>query len=127
MLRAIRYAALVVSIAAPLAAQVQHGAVTNQPTLALTTADYAKWETLGSNALSPDGKWIAYDLRRGNGSTELRYHTIGAETEHTVRSATGPQFTNNGHWLLYTIVPDTAGGAGRGGGRAGRGGGGGAA
>src|SRR5262249_2433070 len=39
------------------------------------------------------------------------------------RSATGPQFSQNSRWLLYTITPDTAGGRGGRGGRAGGGGG----
>ena len=88
----------------------------------LTSADYAKWETLGSGAISPDGKWVAYDFRRGNGSTEVRYRAVDGEKEQTASSANNPQFSANSRWLLYTIVPDTAGAAGRGG-RGGRGGG----
>ncbi|MEP6494422.1 MAG: prolyl oligopeptidase family serine peptidase [bacterium] len=136
MLRAIRTVLSASLLAAPLTAQVQQPAVSasnganaaevHKAKPPLTPADYAKWESLGAGALSPDGKWVAYDFRRGNSGGELRYREVGAETEHTVRSAANPQFTSNGRWLLYTITPDTAGG-GRGGGRAGRGGGGGAA
>jgi hypothetical protein len=122
MLRANRYAAVLLSAAAPLVAHAQHAtSPAASATAALGPADYAKWETLGNGALSPDGKWVAYDLRRGNGSTELRYRTVDNETDHTVRSATAPQFTTNGRWLLYTVLPDTAG-AGARGGRGGRGG-----
>ena len=88
-------------------------------------ADLAKWETLGAGALSPDGKFVAYDFRRADGTTELRYRAVSGGDEHTVRSASGPQFSDNNHWLLFTITPDTGGG--RGAGRGGRGGGGGAA
>src|SRR5262245_44960298 len=88
----------------------------------LTGADYAKWETLGNSALSPDGKWVAYDFRRGNSSTELRYRALDGDNERTARSATNPQFTSNSRWLLYTIGPDSGAGGGRGG-RGGRGGG----
>ncbi len=114
-------------LAAPLAAQQPPQHAPAKPTL--TSADYAKWETLGAGALSPDGKWLAFDLRRGNGSTELHYRAVGTDKETTARSATNPQFTGNSRWLLYTITPDTAGGrggrgrAGGGGGRGGRGGG----
>lgn len=121
MSRASRMTAGLLLAAGSLAAQRQQAAspATNtKPVLA--SADYAKWETLGNGALSPDGKWVAYDLRRGNGTTELRYRTVDSDNEHIVHSANGPQFTNNGHWLLYTITPDTAGAAGRGG-RGGRG------
>ena len=59
----------VLALASP--ALAQHEPETPpKPTLA--SADYAKWETLGNGALSPDGKWVAYDLRRGNGSTEWK-------------------------------------------------------
>jgi dipeptidyl aminopeptidase/acylaminoacyl peptidase len=110
---------IVAAIATPITAQQPHAAA--KPTL--TSADYAKWETLGAGSLSPDGKWVAYDFRRGNGTTELRYRATDSDKEQTARSATNPQFAGNNHWLLYTITPDTAGGRGGRGGRAGGGGG----
>jgi dipeptidyl aminopeptidase/acylaminoacyl peptidase len=110
----LRLAALTSCAAAPLFAQ-------QKPTVT-ASADLAKWETLGAGALSPDGKFAAYDFRRGDMTTELRYRAVGGGEEHAVRSANAPQFSNDGHWLLFTIVPDTAGG--RGAGRGARGGGG---
>jgi dienelactone hydrolase len=99
----------VAAASAPLAALHAQ----QKPTLG--AADYAKWESLGAGALSPDGKFVAYDFRRGNGSTELRWRAAGGD-EHAVRSASAPQFTANSRWMLFTITPDTAGGrAGRGG------------
>src|SRR4051812_7586933 len=127
MLRAFRYALFSTAAAAPLAAQLQQASPSpsKPPASAakatLGTADYAKWETLGAGALSPDGKWVAYDFRRGNNTTELHYRAVDSETERTVHSGSNPQFSNNGRWLLYTITPDTGGRAA--GGRGGRGGG----
>ena len=103
---------LLAAAAAPALAQ-QRSYATAKPTL--SGADYAKWETLGNGALSPDGKWVAYDFRRGNGSTELRYRALDTDKEQSVRSANNPQFAASSRWLLYTIVPDTAGASGRGG------------
>lgn len=114
MHRVLRFAALAAGMAGPLIAQ-QKPTVTAHP-------DLAKWETLGAGALSPDGKFVAYDFRRGDGTTELRYRAVTGGEEHIVRLATGPQFSNDSHWLLFTIAPDTAGGRGRGAGaRGGRG------
>ena len=62
MPRVLRSVALLLVGAGALAAQQTPAA---KPTLA--SADYAKWESLGSGELSPDGKWVAYDFRRGNG------------------------------------------------------------
>src|SRR5512133_549480 len=109
----IRYLTMLVAAAGSLVAQQPQdprSASGGKPVL--KSPDYAKWETLGNAALSPDGKWVAYDFRRGNGSTELRYRTVDSDNEHIARSANGPQFTSNGHWLLYTITPDTTGGGG---------------
>ena len=99
----------IVLTAAPLFAQQPHAPPAAKPTL--TSADYAKWETLGAGALSPDGKWVAYDFRRGNGTTELHYRAVGADKDHSARSANNAQFSANSRWLLYTVTPDTAGGA----------------
>ena len=116
-IRAIVTLGLVVAATAlvhtPLAAQAEKGRV---PAL-----DYGKWEALAGGELSPDGKWIAYELRRVSGSNELRYRQIGGAQEQAVRMATAPQFTRDSRWLVYTIAPDT-GGAGAAGGRGGRGG-----
>jgi dipeptidyl aminopeptidase/acylaminoacyl peptidase len=110
MLREFRRTAFILWVVSPIVAV----ASSQVPHAALTSADYAKWETLGNSVLSPDGQWIAYDFRRGNGSAELRYRMADSETEHTVRTATAPQFSSNGRWLVYTIVPDTVGAGARG-------------
>jgi dienelactone hydrolase len=115
MQRVLCIAAFLAGAATPLAAQ-------QKPTVT-ASADLAKWESLGPGALSPDGKFVAYDIRRGDGTTELRYRAVAGGEEHAVRLANGPQFSNDSHWLLFTILPDTAGGRGRGaGGRGARGG-----
>src|SRR6185503_8795232 len=116
MSRVLRHVTLLIAAAGALSAQ-------QAAKPRLTNAEYAKWESLGNGTLSPDGKWVAYDFRRGNGSQELRYRGVDATSEQTVRSATNPQFTAKSRFLVYTIVPDTAGGGGRGGrGGGGRGG-----
>ena len=75
MPRVLRSAAFLILGAGALAAQQAQGSPGGaKPTL--TGADYAKWESLGSGALSPDGKWVAYDFRRGNSSVELRYRAV---------------------------------------------------
>ena len=74
-LRVIAVSMVLVTEAGSLAAQ-QQGSSSTSAKPVLSSGDYAKWETLGNGALSPDGKWVAYDFRRGNGSTELRYRTI---------------------------------------------------
>ena len=43
----------------------------------LKAADYGKWETLGPAALSPDGKWLAHEIRRTDKNDELRVSPAG--------------------------------------------------
>jgi dipeptidyl aminopeptidase/acylaminoacyl peptidase len=107
-------AILIAAVSTPLFGQ-------QKPTVT-AHADLAKWETLGAGSLSPDGKFVAYDFRRADGSSELRYRAVSGGDEHVIRSGSGPQFSDNSHWLLFTIAPDTGGG--RGAGRGGRAGGG---
>src|SRR5690606_8265462 len=72
---------LVFTLAATAAAQ-------QKPTL--EPADYAKWESIGSGELSPDGRWIAYTIRRVDADGELRFHDVRADSEHVVAYATNP-------------------------------------
>src|SRR5665647_1955076 len=120
MSRAIRsLASFLVMFAAPLAAQqvAQAGAATSAARSPALAADWAKWETLGNGDLSPDGAWVAYDFRRANGTGELLFRKVGSYQEELVHNGTGATFSSNSRWLIYTIMPDTAGGrrAGRGG------------
>ena len=88
----------------------------------LSEAEFARIETLGAVALSPDGKWLAYDFRRGvSGPTELRYRQVAGGSETSAPLGNTPAFSANGRWLLFTVTPDTAASRG-GGGRTGRGG-----
>ena len=120
------FASLLPFIAAPLVAQrgVPASNVTASTRAPIPASEWGRFETLGSAAISPDGKWVAYDFRRGAGNGELRYRALASETEQSVRRGSGAVFTRNSRFLLYTVMPDT-GGSGRGG-RGGRGGGGGA-
>src|SRR5437868_9020517 len=97
--------------AATLAAQQPQSVATNASSRsrpALTEADFARIETLGASALSADGKWVAYDFRRGaSGPTELRYRTVAGGAESTVPLGNTPLFSANSRWLLFTITPDT--------------------
>src|SRR5262249_55983712 len=126
MPRFIRSLALTaVLISAPVVILSQTGAA---PKPTLTKADYAKFESIGGTTLSPDGKWIAYVVskgeraggggRGGNGPAgDLHYRAITSGDDKVVPgSSSGPTFTSNSRWLLYTVAP-SGGRGGRGTGR----------
>lgn len=110
-----RVAFLVLAAALPLAAQAQ----AKKP---LTQADWDRWQTIASPALSPDGKWAAYTLNPRLGDGEFIVRSTSGSSEY--RTSTG--YTNR-----ENNIPGSergrggAGGApaaGGGGGRGGRGG-----
>src|SRR5580698_8195555 len=80
-----------VLVAAPL---VIHSQTLPAAKPTLTRSDYAKFESIGGAALSPDGKWIAYVIskgeraggggggRGGNGPAgELHYRAIASDDD----------------------------------------------
>src|ERR1019366_4472015 len=71
-----------------------------QPKPTLAPADYGKWETLGAGTLSPDGKWLAHEIRRSNGDNELRVaSTAGTGKTHVLANCAGAAFSSDSRWL----------------------------
>lgn len=123
----VRLLALTIVASATAAAQGTQGAAA--PKGRVPETEYPKWENVAAGDLSPDGQWVAYELRRVSTSNELRYRKVGESQEQSVKMANAPQFTRDSRFLVYTILPDTAAaaatpGGGAGGGRGAAGGGG---
>src|SRR5438270_73303 len=68
----------------------------SKPTI--TPADYGKWETLVSGVLSPDGKWLAHEIRRSNRNDELRISSTGADKTHVVAFCSAAAFSVDSQW-----------------------------
>ena len=79
---------------------------TKQP---LQPKDYGTWETIssgpGSFGLSPNGKWLEYQLTRSNRNNELRIKRLGDNdpVEKIVAFGTQPAFSSDSRWLAYGI------------------------
>lgn len=73
----------------------------------MPASEWDRLETINRSALSPDGKWLAYELVRVSGGTELRYGAVASSEQQSVQLGQGPEFTSNSRWLLYTISSDT--------------------
>jgi dienelactone hydrolase len=104
MRRSITFAAsfltlLVVSAASP--------AAQTKPTL--TPADYDQFESVSPGAarggLSPNGKWLVYNINRIGGDNELRIIPAAGTSEapKVVAFGSGASFTSNSEWLAYGI------------------------
>ena len=84
---------LALALALPLAAQPKP----------ITPADYGKWETLGNGVLSPDGKWLAYPIRRADGTFELRVTPTSGGKTVTANLGENPAFSADSRWLAYSV------------------------
>lgn len=69
----------------------------------VTPADYGKWETLEYPTLSPDGKWIAYRVRRVNEEYELRFRRVDDDSTRVAAWGNQPAFSADGRWLAYLV------------------------
>ena len=89
---------------------------------------YDSWRSIQGTELSRDGQWLAYALTSSGADGELVVRNLQTDTELRHPRGTNPQFTPDGRFVLFTIVPPRAedeaeeGGGGRAGGRGGRGG-----
>ncbi len=78
-------------------------------------ADYGQWETLvegggggrgggaSTSGLSPDGKFLVYNINRSNGNNELRLTNIAAGTTKITAFGTQPAFSSDSHWLASLL------------------------
>lgn len=69
---------------------------------ATTAQDWVQWERIGSNLLSPDGRFLAYSIGRGDGSGELRLRTIASDATEVFEQGSRPSFSRNLRWLAYS-------------------------
>ncbi len=69
----------------------------------LTPDDYGKWESLGFQTFSPDGKWVTFSLNRVNSENELRILCLEADTTKVVEYGSRPTFSDDSRWLAFSI------------------------
>src|SRR5260370_38371948 len=75
----------------------------------LKPADYGRWETLGPAALSPDGKWLAHEIRRTDKNDELRVGPAGGGKTHALAFCSSPAFSADPRWLARDTTVSEAG------------------
>ncbi len=99
----------VAALLTPVMAPAHLGAQQNSP---VTAPDYGKWESLGASTLSPNGEWMASQVRRVDGTFELRlYPTTASGAAAPVESAASgilesggsPAYSSTSRWLAYSV------------------------
>ncbi|MHC4991200.1 MAG: TolB family protein, partial [Planctomycetota bacterium] len=66
-------------------------------------ADYGKWESLRRPLLSPDGRWLAYQISRSNEKNELRLRMLATDATEAFEHGSRPAFSADGRWLAFII------------------------
>ena len=74
-----------------------------QPKPAVTPADFGKWETLGPAVLSPDGQWLSHQIRRTDGTYELRVSPTSGGKPKIAAFGTDAAFSADSRWVAYAV------------------------
>lgn len=68
--------------------------------------DYAKWNRMGSRALSADGAWMNYVSQPGKGQATLTVREVAGDKQFTIQRAGMARFSTDSQYLVYTVEPD---------------------
>ncbi len=71
----------------------------------LTYDVYDSWRSIQGTTLSQDGKWLAYALTAPGDDGELVVRNLASGQELRHPRGTGPRFTPDGRFVVFTIVP----------------------
>lgn len=78
----------------------------------VTMDDYGRWRTVGSTALSDDGKWMTYDYRKPEAHEDaaddrkLQIKNLTSDKVYEIPFGINPQFSEDSKWIAYMIDLD---------------------
>ena len=65
-------------------------------------ADYAKWSSIQAEILSPDGRWISYNLHYDYGVDTLFVQDIKSAKRLSFPKCSDARFSSDGRWLTFS-------------------------
>ncbi|MFC4477333.1 prolyl oligopeptidase family serine peptidase [Flavobacterium chungangensis] len=68
----------------------------------IKTADYAKWSSLQSETISPDGRWFSYNLHYDYGLDTLFVQNIKSSKRLSFPKCSDMHFSSDGRWLTFS-------------------------
>ena len=68
----------------------------------VTAADYAKWSSIQAETLSPDGRWISYNLHYDYGVDTLFVQDIKSVKRLSFPKCSDARFSSDGSWLTFS-------------------------
>ena len=70
----------------------------------LTQEDYAQWERITSQVISPDGSWFAYQIMPVEGDGWLVIKEIKGDAEHRFDLGSAPRFSSDSAWVAFSLT-----------------------
>ena len=68
--------------------------------------DYDRWNTIGTQSISNDGKWISYSVVNGKDESTLKIRSATSDREYSVAFGTGGRISYDSKYAAYRIQPD---------------------
>lgn len=69
----------------------------------LSPDDYGKWQSIAGSALSPDGNWVAYEVRVQEDNDTLYIVNRVTNQRYPLEFGTRPSFSKDNKWLAWNI------------------------
>jgi len=94
-----------VALAAVLILLLPALAAAQQEKRPLTHDDYDSWKSIRSQQISPDGRWVSYQIQPQDGDGELVLRNVRGGTEVRYERGTRAQFTRDSRFLVLLVTP----------------------
>ncbi|MFN3189846.1 MAG: S9 family peptidase [Aureliella sp.] len=68
--------------------------------------DYDAWNSIGSSAISGDGKWASFVVQPADGQSTLHIREIATEKVYEIKGVSRARFTYDSHHAVFVVQPD---------------------
>jgi len=112
--------ALLIPVASAFSSGVSYPAASGAPSLAapaafvlpapaqekkvLTIEEYARFRSVVSTEISPDGAWVSYGYRKREADDEFLIENLEDERVFEIERGSNPQFSDDSRWVAYQIA-----------------------
>lgn len=69
----------------------------------LTPEDFDHWQTISGGRLSPDGRYVIYELQPGMGDGSLIIHDLEKRSSDTIPRGSNARFSGDGSYIAFSI------------------------
>ena len=96
-LRPVAFLAVVLALVGPITAEAQ-----KRP---LDHSDYDLWNRIQNQRLTPDGRFVTYQLTPGEGDGKVIVRDLRTGSDWTLERGADARFTDDSRWLVALVKP----------------------